>query len=196
MINCGPSLLVSLLSILIRWGRVSRLLSGLQQCHRKQSHPCPRPGIGRVPSPLAQFLNLGCLVRSKLHTSRSIRFELGQKFVVISFSRKVIAITNFSHDTLLGDCAFTSSPICSATYQWRCLPNGQISHLTFFLRLMMGPQRFKVTLSCHGGVLLPGIQNMAFKGDLTTLSRHLGFGITIGEDRLRFRCSHGTLKKA
>ena len=72
-----------------------------------QSHPCPRPGIGRVPSPLAQFLNHGCLVQSKLHTSRSIRFELGQKFVVISFpvllTESVIAFTNFSHDTFLDD---------------------------------------------------------------------------------------------
>ena len=43
-------MLLSPLRIVIRWCRLSRLLSGIQQCQGKQSDPCPRPGFGRVPS--------------------------------------------------------------------------------------------------------------------------------------------------
>ena len=49
------------------------------------------------------LLSHGCLVQSTLHTSQSIRFKLGQKFVAISFTvlltESGIAITNFSRGT-------------------------------------------------------------------------------------------------
>ena len=104
---------------------------------RYAESPMLRPGIGKVPSTLAQFSNHGCLVQSTLHTSRSIRFKLGQKFVAISctvlLTESVIAIKNFSHNTFLDDCAFSSTPICSATYTLQLLvlscPKGLIPSL-------------------------------------------------------------------